>query len=588
MLNVVENEEARLNALRNLGLLDTPPSEAFDRITRMSSRLLGAPVSTISLTDSDRQWFKSRFGVDLTEIPREQAPCNYAIRDNIVFLVPDMLEDVRFATSPLANAGIRFYAGAPLVTRSGYGLGTLCVVDVKPRTLDVPEQQMLRDLADMVMSQIELQNTIGRIDPISGLVNEHQFFEDMEDLSRRTPEVMRVGVLIELVSSSQLNDGTRALGAGYAESLIRNSIAAIRKCVDPSTRIYHVGVNRCMVIVDESVNGSWQDIAAKIDDLVKQDFMSEGLPFKLSPSIGVYEFCAGLSKPRDILRKLISASLDARESGALVTAYNEISDLAHARLYALINDVPKALTSDDQFSLVYQPRLDFATGACVSVEALLRWTHPNLGNVPPNEFIPLVETTALARPLTEWVLHAAARDLKQWRNAGFTHRVSINVSARNLEEYDFAERVIAILNQHEVQARDIELEFTESAVARDNATVLRQLNALRELGISLAIDDFGTGYSSFSYLQQLPAKVLKIDRSFVRNLATSQSDQKLVRAMIQMAHDLDYRVVAEGIETAEAYALLKQWNCNEAQGFFISKGVPALQLQDWLGKAKAA
>jgi GAF domain-containing protein len=198
---IIENEEARLNALRNLRLLDTPPSESFDRITRMASRLLGAPVSTISLTDRDRQWFKSRVGVELAEIPRDEAPCNYAIHSDQVFVVSDMLQDGRFKGSLLVRAGIRFYAGAPLITRSGYGLGTLCVIDDKPRGMNDDEQRVLIDLAAMVMTQIELQNTIGRIDPTSGLPNEHQLFEDLEDLAKRSPGERKVGLLVELVSA---------------------------------------------------------------------------------------------------------------------------------------------------------------------------------------------------------------------------------------------------------------------------------------------------------------------------------------------------------------------------------------------------
>ena len=141
LTNTIHNEEARLNALRDLKLLDTPPSESFDRLTRLASQLLAAPVSTISLTDNDRQWFKSKVGVDLAEIPREKAPCHYAIQGESVFVVPDLSADERFADSPLANAGIRFYAGAPLFTRAGFALGTLCVVDTTPRELGEDERR---------------------------------------------------------------------------------------------------------------------------------------------------------------------------------------------------------------------------------------------------------------------------------------------------------------------------------------------------------------------------------------------------------------------------------------------------------------
>lgn len=152
LVDTLSNEEARLNALRDLRLLNTPPSESYDRLTRLASLLLNAPVSTVSLTDHDRQWFKSRVGVDVTEIPREQAPCSYAIEGDEVFVVPDLAADPRFIGSPLTKAGIRFYAGAPLFTRAGHGLGTICVLDDKPRQIDDAGKRVLQDLAGMVMS----------------------------------------------------------------------------------------------------------------------------------------------------------------------------------------------------------------------------------------------------------------------------------------------------------------------------------------------------------------------------------------------------------------------------------------------------
>jgi GGDEF domain-containing protein len=262
---IIENEEARQNALRNLGLLDTPPSESFDRITRLAARLLGAPVSTISLTDRDRQWFKSRFGVDLAEIPRAEAPCNYAIHDDKVFVVPDMLKDDRFKTSVLANAGIRFYAGAPLITRTGYVLGTLCIVDDKPRTMSDDEARLLADLAAMVMTQIEVQNTIGRIHPSSGLANEYQFFEDVEDLVGHHRGERRVGLLIELASQQQITHGLRVVGSAYAEELIRNATGALRSILGETPRIYHVGPTRCTVLLDESAIADIDRLAETID-----------------------------------------------------------------------------------------------------------------------------------------------------------------------------------------------------------------------------------------------------------------------------------------------------------------------------------
>jgi EAL domain-containing protein (putative c-di-GMP-specific phosphodiesterase class I) len=242
----------------------------------------------------------------------------------------------------------------------------------------------------------------------------------------------------------------------------------------------------------------------------------------------------------------------------------------------------EALERRGEFNLVYQPVMDFASGRYAGAEALLRWKHPSLGDVLPGEFIPPVEETAFTRPLTEWVLNEAISQVAKWQRLRDVGKISINASARNLEESDFAERVAAILQRHGVPARSIQLEFTENAVLGDNPRVLEQLRALKRLGVSIAIDDFGTGYSALSYLQQFPANVLKIDRAFIKALRTSEHDQKLVRALIHMAHDLGYRVVAEGIEDREAYDLLAGWKCDEAQGFFVAAPMTIQAMEKWL------
>jgi EAL domain-containing protein (putative c-di-GMP-specific phosphodiesterase class I)/GGDEF domain-containing protein len=579
---IIENEEARQNALRNLGLLDTPPSESFDRITRLAARLLGAPVSTISLTDHDRQWFKSRFGVDLAEIPRAEAPCNYAIHDDKVFVVPDMLKDDRFKTSVLANAGVRFYAGAPLITRTGYALGTLCVIDEKPRVMSDDEARLLVDLAAMVMTQIEVQNTIGRIHPASGLPNEYQFFEDLEDLVARHPDERRVGLLIELASQRQITHGLRVVGAAYAEELMRNATGTLRRSLGDVLRIYHVGPTRCAILLDESAIAGIDRLADAIDTALRGMISYSEVPISPDPIMGAYVFTLGdVESSRDVLRRLFSAADDARKSGVRIAFYNEIVDRAHARSFALIGDMRAALADTGQFSLVYQPVVDFASGKCVGAEALLRWRHKTLGDIGPAEFIPLAEETALIGPLTAWVIDTALGQLAQWARTGQHPKVSINISVRNLDESDFAEDLAGLLTKHGVDARAVQIEFTESVLVGYSARALEQVQALREMGISIAIDDFGTGYSGLSYLQQLPATILKIDQSFIKSLATSEHDQKLVRAIIYMAHDLGYRVVAEGVENHEAYDMLASWHCDEAQGYLIAHPLAPAAMAAW-------
>lgn len=572
------NEAARLNALRDLKLLDTPPSESFDRLTRMASRLLGAPVSTISLTDGDRQWFKSKVGVDLQEIPREQAPCSYAIQGSDVFVLPDLLEDDRFRTSPLAQAGIRFYAGAPLITRTGFGLGTICIVDDKPRQIGVEEQRTLQDLAGMVMAQIEVQNMIGRVDATTGFPNQHQLFEDLEEQAGQYPGRNGAAVVVELMPAPEIAHATRVLGTNHADTLAKRAMQAMQRGIGNAVRLYHVSHMRCVVLGD--VDSSPADaLAQRVAEALAEPILCGSVPVTLAPVVGCYDFMTGEAAPEHVLRRLLNAGDDAHDTPARIASYDPVHDHRMARSFALLNDFGAALASDDQLQLVYQPRIELATGRLLGVEALLRWRHPTLGNVSPGEFVPLVEQTALVRPMTDWVFAAAIRQAVAWSRAGLEICVSVNASARNLDEGDFAERLLQAVRGAHLDPHHIELEFTESAAARDQASVTSQLELLHEAGIAIAIDDFGTGYSNVSYIQQLPVSVLKIDRSFVSDLATSEKNAKLVRSMIAMARDLGYRVVAEGIETREVYDLLITFGCDEGQGYFMAKPMPASDLK---------
>ncbi|QNE07754.1 sensor domain-containing phosphodiesterase [Croceicoccus marinus] len=582
LVQVVANEEARLNALRDLQLLDTPPSESYDRLTRLASRLLAAPVSTISLTDGDRQWFKSKVGVDLEEIPREQAPCSYAIEGGGIFVVPDLTADPRFIGSPLAEAGIRFYAGAPLFTRQGHGLGTICVVDSEPRNLREGEEEVLLDLAGMVMSQIELQNMVGRIDAVTGHANQFQMFEDLEAMARTRADTPVTALAVDVLSATRTTYTTRVLGSECMADLMKTAIRRMQDCAGNRGKVYHVDQTRCAILIEDGLLGGYE-MADRIAEALGKPILCSGVPVHPDPVVGTYDFVAGEVSPRDVFRRLSNAGDDAQQAISGKARYNPASDQRNSRGFALLNDFARALEEPGQLSLAYQPRIDLLTGDRAGVEALLRWTHPELGSISPGEFVPLVEQTALARSMTEWVIAEAVKQSRTWQAAGLVLPISINASALNLDEADFAARLLAAAAAGRIEPRHLEIEFTESAVARDPDRVIEQLTALRDAGIGIAIDDFGTGYCNLAYLQKLPVSVLKIDQSFVRSLVTSAKDQMLVRTMIAMGHDLGYGIVAEGIETREAYDMLTGWGCNEGQGYFMSRPVSPRQIMETAG-----
>jgi EAL domain-containing protein (putative c-di-GMP-specific phosphodiesterase class I) len=262
---------------------------------------------------------------------------------------------------------------------------------------------------------------------------------------------------------------------------------------------------------------------------------------------------------------------------------SQMPPLVQDRPRDLAAGLAAALVATDQFSLVYQPRINLNSRACLSAEALLRWTHPMLGPVPPGEFIPVAERAGMMGPVTAWVIDRALADLRRWTELGFRNGVSINVSAFNLSEEDFVDRLWETIARRDVDPERVELEFTEGASLRDSLRVRETMAELVGIGVRVSIDDFGAGYSNLNYLRDLPAGTLKIDRNFVRSLAANPRDQIIVRSVIALAHALEYRVVAEGIEDAAALALLAAWSCDEGQGYHISRPMPLDALLSWLG-----
>ncbi|WP_419897014.1 putative bifunctional diguanylate cyclase/phosphodiesterase [Roseomonas sp. USHLN139] len=572
-------ESLRLEALRSLNLLETPASESYDRITRLASKMLAAPVAAVSLTDSHRQWFKSARGTAGNEIPRHQAPCAVVSTSRRMLVVPDLQADDRFIGSPLALAGIRFYAGAPLVTRDGHGIGAMCVLDTAPREISPEEAQSLHDLAAMVMAQVELEHAFGRIDPVSGLPNRLQF---LDEFAARPAAEAGVALVVELSHSSQLGQAVAALGPGYVEALARHGATVLARALGGRNGLYHIGGCGFLALLGSDRPGGWEGAVTALQAAFEEPLNFGDVPVTASPTFGVAPFRAGIDSAEDVLRAGASAAEEAHRAGLPLSLYSADTDARNRRHLRLLCDMPPALLAPDQLSLVFQPRIEIGTGRCRGAEALLRWQHPELLAVSPGEFIPLVEQTALAQPVTQWVIARAAAQLAALRRDGLDLRLSVNVSALNLAETDFAGRLVETLAEQGLEPQALELEFTESALMRNGQAALAQLRALRQLGMEIAIDDFGTGYSTFSYLQTLPANIVKLDQSFIRGLSGSARDRRMVATMIQLTHDLGHRVVAEGVEDQAALDFLAECGCEEAQGYLIARPMPETALRAWL------
>lgn len=578
--SMINHEPSRLAALMQLDLLDTPASESFDRITRMASQIFDLPIAAVSLTDTDRQWFKSRVGVEHREVPRVGAPCAQVAETCDILVIEDFETDDVYRDSVLGRAGIRFYAGAPLVTRDGFGLGAMCVLGTSPRTVKGSELAALRDLAAMVMSQIELQHAFGRIDPISALPNRTQFLEDLADLARdEGTGRRRIVSLLDLMAVDQLNHTQRVMGPAAIDAIIRVAARNLRILIGPQRKAYHVGASQFACLAPDGVDET--DYLDMVRAKTEQFRKLGGEDVLGTTVIGVAPFVLGEVAPSDVLRIAQGAAQDARATGLPFHSHSATSDKAFRRSFALLRDFEVALAASSDLRLVYQPRIDLASGQCLGAEALLRWTHPTLGPIGPSEFIPLIERMSLATPTTAWVIETAVAQIASWREAGLDLTVSVNISSANLHDSGFADSVKAVLRRHGVPPTVIELEVTETAIMNDAELALTQLNQLAEAGIRLAIDDFGTGYSSLSYLQRLPIHVVKIDRSFIARIDTDPRQLSLITMMVSMAKHLGHRVVAEGVETPAVLDRLRSTGCDEVQGYLFSHPLPPQDFVAW-------
>jgi EAL domain-containing protein (putative c-di-GMP-specific phosphodiesterase class I) len=273
--------------------------------------------------------------------------------------------------------------------------------------------------------------------------------------------------------------------------------------------------------------------------------------------------------------------MDALDAPERVCVYDEERDARQTRRLRLIEDLRLAIGTD-AFWLVYQPQFDLRTGRIDGAEALIRWRHPEFGNVSPGEFIPLAEQSNNVKALTRWVFANACRQVAEWRRRGLAIVVSINVSANDLADISFPGFVLRTLDQYGVQPQHLELEITETALSDDIERALESLRILSGLGFKIAIDDFGTGFSSLAQLKRFPIDVLKIDRSFVADLDRSADDALIVRSTIDLAHGMGMSVVVEGVETVPIARLLAEWGAEVLQGYLFSAPLAAPAFEEWL------
>ena len=446
---------------------------------------------------------------------------------------------------------------------------------------------LLTGLFLLVMARSSARSERGRLeqaltDELTGLPSRRLLKDRLEQAvlhaKRSAPGAEVALMVLDLDRFKEVND---ALGHSNGDRLLVEIAHRLRGVLRENDTIARLGGDEFAVVISTSSPSGDVEVAEKLLAAFSQPVSIDGLLITVGASIGIARFPADGDDPERLLRSADVAMYNSKRNRLPWVRYAVENDPSDPARLELLSDLRLAIGTP-QLELHYQPKVNLATDEVMGVEALLRWTHPIKGPIRPDTFISIAEQTGVIAPLTDDVLRKAARQLRVWMQEGRELSVSVNISAANLTEGEFVERVRRIVTEEDAPAEYITLELTESAVMSDHRRGLEVLNELASIGFRLSIDDFGTGYSSLSYLQRLPVDELKIDRSFVKTLTDDQVNRSIVRSTVDLGHNLGLSVVAEGVEDGETLSALAELGCDAAQGYFIARPMPASAFEEWL------
>ncbi len=421
-------------------------------------------------------------------------------------------------------------------------------------------------------------------DSLTGLANRTLFSSRLEGaLATRADHTVVAVMLIDLDGFKEVND---TLGHHIGDSLLQKISVALVRAVGARGLVARLGGDEFAIVIQ---NVSRSDVAAIADETLvaaERPVLIDGLGLEVRASLGVALAPDHADEAAALLRQADIAMYQAKASGSGIGLYDPEEDHYTTRRLILVAELSRAMQSS-ALRLHYQPIAELRSGDVLGVEALLRWTHPLYGDIPPDEFIPVAEQSGLIRPLTRWVLQTALEQAAEWRRQGVDLTMAVNLSARSVVNTELVHEVADLIAKTGVPPSVLTLELTESSLPAGRDRSVAVLGRLNDLGVRLAVDDFGTGYSSLSRLRHLPVHEVKVDKSFVLHMVANDDDDVIVRSTIDLTRNLGLRVVAEGVEDEATWRRLVQLGCHGAQGFFVSEPLAADKLLGWIQTRQA-
>ncbi len=453
---------------------------------------------------------------------------------------------------------------------------TVSPVDIQGEAL---RTVIVRDITARKLQEQRLQYEATH-DSLTDLPNRAALMNHLELALTRARGGDRVALLmLDLCRFKEVND---TLGHEVGDEVLREVARRFESVAEGGGFVARLGGDEFTLVLEQTSPGEdVVEIAGILHESLREPIAAAGIAIDVGVSIGIARYPDDATDPATLLRHADVAMYVAKRRQTRYEMYDPANDRNTVRRLAMVGELRSAI-ANGQLRLYYQPQINFRTRQCDSVEALIRWPHPEYGFVSPAEFIVLAESTDLIRPLTEWTLACAMAQWLQWRASGVQVRVAVNLSARLLQDTDFVGVLRGLLEKHRVPGEALELEITESAMLYDSERALHVIREIHSLGIALSIDDFGTGFSSLAYLRVLPVHAVKLDKSFVMHLHERADDRSIVNSTVRMAHELGLQVVAEGVESEWTAQYLADAGYDYGQGYRYSPAIPADECRRWI------
>lgn len=613
---IPEEEPARLKELHSYGVLDTSPEDIFDDITHLVQDITAAKIGIISLVDENRQWFKSCVGLEDApqETPRNISFCGHTIVQRKPLIIPDALEDERFCDNPLVKEPprIRFYAGFPLIAANGMVLGSLCAIDLEPRSLTPQQITSMERLARQVVSQMELRREAHllqsaeralQIQDSKAAPPDIQLLSDIKLVMDRDQLMQMLTLMFELdqppcfaLARCKFKEYSRisaTLGTAAAESLVQTGLERLRSCLPPQATMTRFSENEVVIVLPHLSE------EAAVTAIVERCVASLETPLKLNDrdlelnmSAGVVIFKNNYNDPDSLLSDASIAQRIAITDRSTNRAFRFIdlpSRLAVQQHYQIETDLRRTIRRNEIIPYL-QPIVDLATGDPVGLECLMRWRTESSDILLPDAFLPISHLAGLSGELDLQIIHKALQASQQLAAVAPERplQLSVNLSGLLLENEALRIRLLQLIRTTPLPPGwHLQVELVEDYLQDNGSDLGAFLNTLRRQGVSIAIDDFGTGYSSLSRLHNYPVRTVKVDSSFVQRINDPRNPSNQVLKTIQsLGADLALNITAEGVETESQRTWLLENGYSQGQGFLFSRPMSVQATCDYLAQVR--